>query len=69
MRSSRAVGSRKDGLVRFDGLVDRERIERSLRVVAALIKDGEPRYWPIFDRLEAELEKQDQRLTKLDRYG
>ena len=69
MRSSRAVGSRTDGLGRFDGSVDRERIVRSLQVVAALIKDGEPRYWPIFDRLEAELEKQDQRLSKLNRYG
>ena len=51
------------------GVVPRERIVRSLRVVAALIKNGEPRYWPIFDRLEAELEKQDERLSKLDRYG
>lgn len=57
------------GSAMVTGVVPRERIVRSLRVVAALIKNGEPRYWPIFDRLEAELEKQDERLSKLDRYG
>ena len=69
MRNKDGAGLGEKGSATVTGTVSKERIVRSLRVVAALIKNGEPRYWPIFDRLEAELEKQDERLSKLDRYG
>ena len=46
--------------------ITEEELEKALRSLALLIEYNEPKYWPIFDRIDAELQEtrsRQQRLT------
>lgn len=48
--------------------INKNRLRKSLVMVTFLIKNGNERLWPIFERLEDELIKLEQKDQKLRRY-
>ena len=67
-----------DGVQEFQNLsngiivnceTQKTRLRESLRTVAALIESGNEKLWPIFDKLEEELTKLEQREERLSRYS
>lgn len=47
--------------------IDTEQIDRAMRLVALLIASGHEYYWPILDRLEAELTILTRRKNRLNK--
>jgi len=50
------------------GDLRKTRLRKSLQVVSILIETGNEDFWPIFEKLEGELLKIEQRQSKLSKY-
>ena len=60
--------TRKAEGVDSGSFLNKVRLHKSLGTLSILIENGNEELWPIFERLECELKRIDERVIKLSRY-